>query len=165
MPQRQLRRPGRLPGVSYVGIQRYFLTLCAADRRKWFEDPTLVEEVRSHLLQSAINHWFAIPAYCLMPDHVHLLAEGTTPGSDLRRFVSCFKQKSGFAFSKERAERLWQDGYYDRVLRNDEATLTVVRYILENPVRAGLVPTFSDYAYSGSDRYSLEELATASSQG
>jgi len=94
-----------------------------------------------------------------------MLAEGTTLGSDLRRFVSSFKQNSGFTFSRERAARLWQNGYYDRVLRDDEATLTVVRYILENPVRAGLVARVSDYPYLGSDRYSLEELAIASSQG
>ena len=100
-----------------------------------------------------------------MPDHLHLLTEGTTQGSDLCHFVSSFKQNSGFAFSRERAGRLWQTGYYDRVLRDDEETLTVVRYILENPVRAALVAKFSDYPYSGSDRYSLVELATSSSQG
>jgi len=128
-------------------------------------DAALVDRVRSQLSQSAVDHCFTIPAYCLMPDHVHLRAEGTTPGADLRRFVSSFKQNSGFTFSRERAARLWQKGYYDRVLRDDEATLTVVRYILENPVRAGLVARFSDYPYAGSDRYSLEELAIASSQG
>jgi REP element-mobilizing transposase RayT len=165
MAQRQLRRPGRLPGVPYVGIQRYFLTLCTAERRKWFADAALVDQVRSQLSQSAVDHRFAIPAHCLMPDHVHLFAEGTALESDLRRFVSSFKQKSGFRFSKERAARLWQDGYHDRILREEEGTLAVVRYILENPVRAGLVANFSDYPYSGSDRYSLDELATASSQG
>jgi putative transposase len=100
-----------------------------------------------------------------MPDHVHLLAEGKTPESDLRPFMSSFKQKSGFTFSNVRGARLWQDGYYDRVLRRDEDTLTVVRYILENAVRAGLVSRFSDYPYSGSDRYTLEELAISCSQG
>jgi putative transposase len=133
---------------------------------QWFEDAAVVDRVRMQLSQSAVDHSFAVPAHCLMPDHVHLLAEGTTPESDLRRLASSFKQKSGFTFSKEHhGSRLGQDGYYDRILRNDEATLTVVRYILENPIRAGLVSSFSDYPYSGSDRYSLEELATACSQG
>ena len=165
MPRQPLRRPGRLPGVSYVGMHRYFLTFCTAERRKWFEDAGVVDQVRSQLSRSAVEHRFAIPAYCVMPDHVHLLAEGASPGSDLRPFVSSFKQKSGFAFARERAARLWQTGYHDHVLRNDEATLAVVRYILENPVRAGLVEKFSDYPHLGSDRYSLDELATAISQG
>ncbi len=71
-----------------------------------------------------------------MPDHVHLPVEGTTTGLRLERFASSFKQ-----------------------------TLTVVRYILENPVRKGLVTRFSDYPLSGSDQYSLEELAASCSQG
>jgi REP element-mobilizing transposase RayT len=125
----------------------------------------VVEQVRSQLSQSATEYCFAIPAYCVMPDHAHLLAEGTTFQSDLPRFVSCFKQKTGFRFSKERGARLWQDGYHDRILRDDEATLAVVRYILENPVRKKLVSRFSEYPYSGSDRYSLEELGDACSQG
>ena len=73
-------------------------------------------------------------------------------------------QRYGAWFSRERGARLWQVGYHDRILRNDEATLMVVRYILQNPVRAGLVARFSDYPYSGSDRYSLEQLADAVSQ-
>ena len=165
MSQQRRRRPGRLPGVSYVGIRRYLLTLCTAEREPWFTDGVLVNQLRSQLRQSAADHGFAVPAQCIMPDHVHLLAEGTTVRSDVRRFVSSLKQRLGFRFSQERGGRLWQDGYHDRILRDDEATLTVVRYILENPVRAGLVKRFSDYPYSESDRYSLEELAAGVSQG
>jgi putative transposase len=165
MQPSRIRRPGRLPGVSYVGIQRYFLTLCTCNRKKWFQDAAVVDQVRSQLTRIASDLQFAVPAHCLMPDHAHLLVEGTTPTSDLQQFVVSFKQKTGFEFAANRNTRLWQDGYYDRILRSDEATLTVVRYILENPVRAGLVARFSDYSFSGSDRYSLEELAEASSEG
>ena len=102
MPHDGLRRPGRLRGVPYVGIQRYFLTLCTAEPRQWFTDPSVIEQVRSQLSQSATEYCFTIPAYCVMPDHAHVLADGTTLQSDLQRFVSCFKQKTGFRFSKER---------------------------------------------------------------
>lgn len=107
----------------------------------------------------------SIPAYCFMPDHLHLLVEGDTMESDLRRFMSSFKQKSGYAFSRAGNDRLWQKGYHDRILRTEETTSIVVRYILENPVRAGLVTRFDEYPHTGSDRYSLEELAEIGSQG
>ena len=107
----------------------------------------------------------SILAYCFMPDHLHLLVEGETTESDLQRFISSFKQKSGYAFSQTGSGHLWQKGYYDRILRTEETTLNVVRYILENPVRAGLVGRFDEYPYSGSDRYPLEELAEGSSHG
>ena len=50
---------------------------------------------------------------------------------------------------------------YDRVLRADEDTVSVVRYILENPLRAGLVTRPEDYPYSGSSTYSIEALVDA----
>ena len=164
MPSLRPPRPGRLHGVSYVGKQRY-LTLCTFERHRWFEDPDVVSLVRTQFVRTAADQAFEIPAQCMMPDHAHLLAEGTTPASDLCAFMSSFKQKTGFAFATKHGQRLWQVGYYDRMLRSDEATPIVVRYILENPVRAGLVSRFSDYPYSGSDRYTLEELAAGVSQG
>ena len=72
-----------------------------------------------------------------------------------------FKQDAGFWHSQTGRGRLWQDGYYDRILRDDEQTIVVARYILENPVRAGLVEGFDEYPYSGSTKYTINELADA----
>jgi putative transposase len=93
---------------------------------------------------------FSIWAYCFMPDHVHLLIEGEKAEADMRRFTRLLKQKAGYWFKSIYHDKLWQPGYYERVLRDDEATLMVVRYILENPVRKGLVQHFTDYPYLGS---------------
>jgi putative transposase len=104
---------------------------------------------------------FAVLAYCVMPDHVHLLVHGRRHTSDLRRFVKRVKQSTGQRYSQKAKRPLWQEGYYDRVLRPEEAEAMVARYIIENPVRAGLVTTPSDYPYVGSDEWSLEEIVNA----
>ncbi len=57
-----------------------------------------------------------------------------------------------------RCGSLWQEGYHDRVLRDEEATTTVVRYMLENPVRAGLVDRPELYPFWGSLVWSRREL-------
>ena len=44
---------------------------------------------------------------------------------------------------------VWQDGYYERVLRTYESMDTLIRYILDNPVRAGLVQKAEDFPHSG----------------
>ena len=93
-----------------------------------------------------------------MPDHVHLLAEGLEDRSDLNDFVHRAKQKSGYAYSREQHARLWQPSFYDRVLRDDEATIDVVRYIFENPVRANLVIDYREYPHLGSATYSREQV-------
>lgn len=46
--------------------------------------------------------------------------------------------------------RAWQVGFYDHFLRADEQVERVVLYVLENPVRAGLVESWGDYQFSGS---------------
>jgi hypothetical protein len=57
--------------------------------------------------------------------------------------------------------RLWQRYGYEHVLRNDEATMSVARYILENPVRAGLVARVEDYPFAGSCTYPLQQILEA----
>ena len=93
-----------------------------------------------------------------MPDHAHLLLEGTTEGSDFLRFAKLAKQRSGAAFALTSGERLWQKGYYERVLRDDEDVRSVARYIIANPVRAGIVQSPDQYPHLGSDTWSIRDL-------
>lgn len=101
---------------------------------------------------------FKVWAYCFMPDHLHLLLEGEARDADLKRLITVFKQISGYKygqgvsqrFSAEKESKLWQPSFYDHVLRKDEDLLDVVRYILDNPVRKGLVRNYTEYMHSGS---------------
>jgi REP element-mobilizing transposase RayT len=153
-----MTRPRRLEGFSYIGLARYFLTFCTRNRRKVFFDEVIVSMTMLEFRQAANREEFAILAFCVMPDHSHLLVEGATDRSDLRRFVKSAKQQSGAAYALRHAEPLWQEGYYERVLRADEDLRGIARYILWNPVRAGLVRTPVEYPYIGSDVWSIEEL-------
>jgi putative transposase len=144
--------------VSYVGVGRYSLTFCVLNRRTVF---TSEDAVRSALLQiqrSATHEQFSLLAYCFMPDHLHLLVEGTSFDSDLRRFAARAKQHSGAAHALKNGGRLWQKGYYERILRYSDDARWIARYIVNNPVRAGLVQSPSDYPYVGSGVWSMQEL-------
>ena len=96
-----------------------------------------------------------------MPDHLHMLVEGEAEDSDCREFISRAKQYSGFHYKAAFGHRLWQRYGYERVLRNEESAVSVARYILENPIRAKIADRIDDYPYSGSSRYSIEELIEA----
>ena len=85
--------------------------------------------------------------------------------SDLRRFVTLLKQRSGYRYSRTTRRRLWEVGYYDYVLRDEESTAKVVSYILHNPVKAGLVQRPQDYPYAGSDVFTLRDLLETNPQG
>jgi putative transposase len=152
------RHPEYLLTFDYIGPHRYSLTFCTESRRPFFIEAAVVELVLSHFLQQAGSEGFALLAYCFMPDHVHLLVEGLRDTSDGKRFISRAKQFSGFYYAKQFGSKLWQRYGYERVLRNDEATLDVVRYIVANPVRAGLVRDLRDFPFVGSSVTPLSEL-------
>jgi putative transposase len=93
-----------------------------------------------------------------MPDHLHAVLEGRSPDADLRLFVSRMKQSTGFYFKKAFGEPLWQRYGHERVIRDDETTSAVIRYVLENPIRAGLAASVREYPFIGSSEYSVEQL-------
>jgi putative transposase len=151
-------RPTRLPSFNYLGFAQYFLTFCVINRRRVFTNARVVDLALTKIRQCASDERFSLLAYCFMPDHLHLLVEGKHEEADLRHFVSRAKQHSAAAHALTIGERLWQQGYYERVLRRSEDARTVARYILANPVRAGLVRDPREYPYLGSDVWTVDEL-------
>ena len=96
-----------------------------------------------------------------MPDHVHLLLEGLSEDSRLEPAVARWKQLTAYEYKRRYRVRLWQAGYYDRVLRDTEAARKVALYILANPVRAGLARTVVEYPLSGFDVWRRAELVAS----
>jgi putative transposase len=143
----------RLKEFSYCGQFAYFVTLATTNREPLFEDSITVNLVRKVLVSLQIEGDFLILAYCFMPDHLHLLLQGISDGSNLIKFIKFFKQRSGFGYKNMMGKPLWQPSYYDHVLRKEEDLLEIARYIWNNPVRAGLVSSPHDYPYSGSFTY------------
>ena len=145
-------------GFDYVGCHQYFLTFCTWDRRPLFAHAEHVSLVERHFLRTAKEFDFADLVHCFMSNHLYVLVEGRSPNADLRRFISRMKQYTGFYFKKEFGEALWQRYGYEHLIRDDEVTSSVIRYVLENPVRARLVATVSEYRFLGSSEYSLDQL-------
>ena len=154
------RRP-RLDPSLYIGLRRYFLTFCCARRHPWFASKDVVALASQQIFNTAQRFDVAVIAYCFMPDHAHLLIEACTDAADAARFVHQAKQRSGFACAQIWGGPLWQPSYYDRILRDEDATLAVARYIVENPVRAGLVASPRDYPFSGSTRFTFDQILDA----
>jgi putative transposase len=150
--------PRHLATFDYRGFHRYFLTLCTFERNPYFIDAKNVAIAYEQILRAAGDQHFALVAYCFMPDHLHLLIEGTREDAYMKEFVARAKQFSGFYFKKQTKNRLWQRYGFEHVLRDDEDAPSVVRYLLENPVRAGLVTTPTEYPFWGSSVHSRREL-------
>ena len=132
--------PGRLCSV----------TIAVKTRRPVFATHTVAEPAVEVLKYLADRHQVPIHAFCIMPDHVHLLLE-PSESCDIITFVGQFKNLAQRAAWKQGIHgAFWQLSFWDHFLRADEAVAVVAAYILENPVRAGLVQTAHDYPFSGS---------------
>ena len=151
--------PPRITGFSYVGPYQYFVTACTPARRKYFLEEQHARDTSSQIPPFFARYSFDVIAYCLMPDHAHLLLEGASDAANFREAMRQWKQQTAHAWKRRTGQRLWQAGYYDRVLREKDDPRAVVAYLLHNPVRAGLAVAPADWPWTGSARYSLSDLS------
>ena len=94
-----------------------------------------------------------------MPDHVHALAFGVDPTSDLLRLLKSVKQITGYQFQRRFRRDLWQKKFYDHILRSNDSPEPVATYIWMNPVRKGICVDPREYPYSGSFVRDWKEVA------
>jgi putative transposase len=117
-----------------------------------------VTAAAGQILRAAREEEFAIIAYCFMPEHLHMVVEGAAENSDLKTFISRAKQFSAYEHSQRAGKRLWQRYCFEHVIRDCESTQRQVAYVLQNPVRRGLVAEPADYPHIGSSLYTKREL-------
>ena len=137
-------RHGRLslPGHAYL------LTSTTAGRRPLFADADVAFAAASVLADAA--HWGTsrLLAWVLMPDHWHalcVLGEGDT----LARRMGWLKAESARVLGRRFPELrpVWARAYHDRALRQEASLRSAARYVVLNPVRAGLVRRVRDYPF------------------
>jgi putative transposase len=151
--------PGHAHFLTFSCYQR--LPLLSKDRsRQWVVD--CLERARQKVD-------FALWAYVIMPEHVHLLIRPRQPAYEMRRILAVLKrpvavqakahllQTGNFAWverltvreGKEAVFRFWQaGGGYDENLWNERPIEEVIEYIHANPVRRGLVQQATAWAWS-----------------
>ena len=131
----------------------YHIMLRGINRQQIFED----DEDRARFLETLQIYkeqcGYAIYAYCLMGNHIHLLIkEGQ---EDLTQI---FKRIAGryvywYNWKYHRCGHLFQDRFKSEPVETDEYFLTVLRYIHQNPVKAKLCKYAQEYAYSSMNEY------------
>lgn len=132
--------------VSIPG-QLYLLTTTVERREPLFRDFHLARLMVEQLRHAERTGMVQSLAWVVMPDHLHwLIALDQVSLSALMRRVKC---RSTCLINKTsgRRGRLWQKGFHDRALRRDDDVLAVARYIVANPLRAGLVSSVRDYPH------------------
>jgi putative transposase len=156
------RKNIRLAPRNYLGYGTYFVTICSHKRNPYFADISFGRVALGHLISLSGRHSFLLHAFCLMPDHLHILAEGNSPQSDLLRFITAFKQRTAIAHKNRALGPLWQTKFYDHILREPDRLDLVASYIWANPVRKGLCEDAASYPLTDSQTLDWKKLCANS---
>ncbi|MEW6606117.1 MAG: transposase [bacterium] len=148
----------RLENFDYIGYAAYSITICCNFKHNYFESDKTVHECINILKEIAEKYQFKIYLYTFMPDHLHLCVIGDSENANLQKMIKIFKQKCGFWFKKEYNKQLFQQGYYDHIIRKEEGIENVMKYIANNPVRKELCKNFEDYRFTGSFEFDVNKI-------
>lgn len=143
-PGHRALRKGRVSLVGHV----YLVTTVTRRRRPWFAHFVVGCAAARCFDQSRLLGDAGMLAWVLMPDHVHwLIRLGTV--DPLGIVVSRLKSASARGANRalRRGGSLWAPAFHDHALRADEDLIRSARYIVANPVRAGLVAKTGDYPF------------------
>lgn len=152
-PTRQYRKPNRLSGYDYSTPGYYFITICSANREPLFgrfcacEDgvvsANMVLNDVGHIAENAIlaipDHYpgITVDKYVVMPNHLHLIL--TIPSDSekhpsIANIIRQFKRAVSLRIGKS----IWQQGFYDHIIRRETDYREIWTYIDNNPLKWAL---------------------------
>ena len=130
-------------------LRTYLLTAVTAQRRRLFQVTATAEMFLATMEGYRVKGQFALHAFVVMPEHVHLLL---TPAPEVALEKVAQLIKGGFSFRLKSARDVWERGYDSRRITDGEHFDVCRRYVEENPVRARMVALAEEYAHSSRGR-------------
>ena len=126
---------------------------------RWLIDEKIAQIIKDKLHELGKEH-FHLLAYCIMPNHIHLLIqsrmnkklpkEGKTSKYPIADSMRLLKGSTARMCNLELGRRgaFWEHESYDHFIRNEREFANVIAYILNNPVKAGLVDEWKEWKFS-----------------
>ena len=142
-------RPPRLKQIFQTyDPPLFFVTICTIHRQKIRDLDAAFRAFQAYIHRARDEFDVAVGRYVMMPDHMHFFVRGSD-GFKLAQWVNELKRAISVALGATKKRPLWQPGFFDHVLRNDESYGQKWEYVRENPVRAGLVLRADEWPYGG----------------
>ena len=126
----------------------YHIMFRGINKQNIFEEPDDYRKALELLLEAKEKSELELYAYCFMPNHIHLLLkEGKSPiGETFKTFGTKYAYWYNTKYS--RVGHLFQDRFKSEPVEDTEYFCVALRYILQNPVKAGLAKNAADHPYS-----------------
>lgn len=134
-------------GRVSIPFHYYVITAVTFERKNIFKNHLTAQIAIQALYNLDQIEAIKIICYVLMPDHLHCQFQ-LLEQSSLPQVVKQFKGSTAYSLNKKlNIKNVWQKGYYDHNIRNEKDLIKQARYIVANPLRAGLVNNIGDYPY------------------
>ncbi len=136
---------------NYVPGGTYFFTLVTYHRRKYFDTPKKLNLLNGTIRQVQSNKLFDLLAYCLLPDHIHLLIELPEEDSNFSIRLREIKRLTTLWMKRDASgnvDRIWQDKFWEHTIRDEKDLLRHFDYIHYNPVKHNLTESFDGWKWS-----------------
>jgi len=152
--ERPTRKKIHLAGFDYMGSgYTYFMTICSYRKQQYFKSTDVANIIIKDLLHrcNQLNQ-IDLYCYCLMPDHLHLLLSlNETYNKNLQAWVADFKRYTAKIIHNKSGIKsdIWQRNFYEHIIRKEESLIQKAKYILDNPVRKGIIEDWEKYSFSG----------------
>jgi putative transposase len=146
-PSPDRKHPRRLSAPAYHAPHQLVFITVRARAGVDLNRPEIVAPLLSSLSDTAAARDLAVHAYCLMPDHLHLVVSVEREGGDAAAWVRFMKRE---AAKRTRLRGIWQRSFWDRHARDSDDVAGMVSYVLANPVRKGLCDSWEDWPFSWS---------------
>ena len=129
----------------------YFVTTCTLKRRAVLASKEVAEILIDEWRNGHRRHGWAVGRYVIMPNHAHLFCRAELGAKALPVFMQRWKEWSSKRLARELnlSARVWQEEFFDHVLRSGESYSQKWDYVKENPVRAGLVKSSDEWPWQG----------------
>lgn len=149
-PYRPIRNIRCDPELYTHANRVYFITTRAYKHQLPFVREDLNKMIIETLRKEQDRQKFYIFTYCLMPDHLHFLLSPQYDGQSVLTFTDQYKGKTtNYSWKLGSCGKLWQQRYYDHIIRTEESLHEVAQYIMNNPVRKNLVEQAEDWLWEG----------------
>jgi putative transposase len=149
--------------LERVWIDRpiYFMTKCTFRRRVILATNDVADILIGEWRKAHDRHGWAIGRHVIMPDHVHFFCRAELDAKAVPIFIQRWKEWTSKRLAREIAlagigepglkqgGSIWQEEFFDHVLRSSQSYSQKWDYVKENPVRAGLVKKYDDWPFPG----------------
>ena len=129
----------------------YFVTTCTFKRRSILASKKVAKILADEWRDAHDRHGWAIGRYIIMPDHVHFFCRAELNAKTLPTFIQAWKQWTSKRMARELkfSGNVWQEEFFDHVLRSSDSYGQKWNYVRENPVRAGIVRSPEAWPWQG----------------